>query len=155
MILLALGSNRGDRASHLAAAQSHMQAGGIHIITASAIHETPALMPPGAPPEWDAPFLNQVLHVQTKLSPQSLLNQLQAIETAMGRKPAARWAPREIDLDILSYNACILNETFLTLPHPELHQRRFVLAPLAEIAPDWRHPLSQKTAVMMLMEIAP
>ena len=96
------------------------------------------------------PFLNQVIAVETHLPPRELLAVIKHIEADLGRKPAARWAPREIDIDILAYRDELMVTDVLTIPHPAMDERRFVLEPLAEIAPAWRHPVLGKTASEML-----
>lgn len=150
MILLALGSNMGDREALLAQARTVLAMFDIEVVKESRIIETPALMPEGAPAEWNIPYLNQVIAVRTHLSPHELLAIAKHIEADLGRKPAARWAPREIDVDILAYNDVLMVDELLTLPHPAMDERRFVLEPLAEIAPEWRHPVLDKTARELL-----
>lgn len=150
MIFLALGSNLGNRAECLAQAQAVLIAFDVNVIQASSIFETPALMPEGAPEDWNIPYLNQVLQVETHLSPIDLLSCIKHIEAELGRKPQARWAPREIDIDILAYEGRVMVSDLLTLPHPQLDQRRFVLEPLSEIAPGWRHPVLGQTVKEML-----
>jgi len=154
-VFLALGSNLGDRAAQLREALQRLQAGGAEILQASSIHETSALMPDGAPPEWDCPYLNQVVEVVTAHAPLELLRITQGIEREMGRRPAARWAPRVIDLDLLACGDVVLDTPELTLPHPQMHRRRFVLAPLCEIAPRWRHPSLGATAAELLAGLSP
>lgn len=153
MIFLALGSNLGEREATLAQARMVLEMFDIEIVRASRILETPALMPVGAPADWDIPYLNQVLMVRTHLLPLELLAAIKHIESDLGRKPAARWAPREIDIDILVYDEVLMVSDLLTLPHRQLDQRRFVLEPLAEIAPEWKHPVFDKTAKDMLAEL--
>lgn len=155
MIFLALGSNLGNREEYLAQARSVLMAFDVEVVRASRIIETPALMPEGAPEDWNIPYLNQVIEVRTHLSPRELLAAVKHIEADLGRKPTARWAPREIDLDILAYGEEVVVEEALTLPHPALDERRFVLEPLAEIAPEWRHPILGKTAKELLAELRP
>lgn len=153
MILIGLGSNLGDREENLAAARAALVAYDVTVTRVSSIHETPAMMPPGAPEEWNIPYLNQVIAVETHLTPEDLLTCLKHIEAELGRAPSARWAPREIDLDLLSYNNVLMVTDRLTLPHPGLDVRRFVLSPLKEIAPAWKHPVFGKTALELLVEL--
>jgi 2-amino-4-hydroxy-6-hydroxymethyldihydropteridine diphosphokinase len=153
MVLLALGSNLGDRESALLDAQARLEAADVHLLRTSSVHETPALKPAGAPADWARAYLNQVLQVQTALPPHALLHTLKAIEAAMGRRPAERWAPRVIDIDILDYDGLCTADEQLELPHAQMHLRRFVMAPLCEIAPDWMHPRLQRPAAEILQEL--
>lgn len=150
MILVALGSNVGDRRRHFAAAHVALAQQGVAIIRHSSIIETPALLPPEAPAEWNQPFINQVVQVETALPPLALLGVLKKIEAEIGRLDRGHWGPREIDLDLLSYDAFVIDSATLTLPHAQLHRRDFVLKPIMEIAPDWTHPLLGLTAQEML-----
>ena len=101
-------------------------------------------------PEW---FVNGVILLDTSLSPEILLQKMLEIETAMGRKRTGKWGPRVIDLDLLCYDQLVLNSPDLTLPHPFLERRRFVLEPMAEIAPDYCHPVLQKTVIQLRDEL--
>lgn len=139
-VFLALGSNLGDRRAHLREALERLREVGVHPVRESSVHETPALMPEGAPADWDRPYLNQVVEVVFDGDPPALLRCTQAIERAMGRGPAPRWAPRVIDIDLVAFGDAVLETPELTLPHPQMHRRAFVLGPLCEIAPEWIHP---------------
>jgi 2-amino-4-hydroxy-6-hydroxymethyldihydropteridine diphosphokinase len=101
-------------------------------------------------PEW---FINGVILLETSLSPEGLLAQLLEIEASLGRKRTVKWGPRSIDLDLLSYDQLIMRRPELTLPHPFLEKRRFVLEPMAEIAPDYVHPILQKTIAKLRDEL--
>jgi len=97
-------------------------------------------------PEW---FINGVVLLETPLSPETLMKRMLDIETALGRERTVKWGPRIIDLDLLSYDQVIMDSPGLTLPHPFLEKRRFVLEPLAEIAPELVHPVLKKTMVQL------
>ena len=146
---IGLGSNLGDRAAYLTRALKQLAAlPDTAVVQVSQWHET---VPVGGPPQ--SLFLNGVSEIQTGLAPEALLQHLQEIERHAGRpKEHERWGPRVIDLDLLSYDDLILETPTLTLPHPRMHERRFVLEPLAEIAPRWVHPKLGKTARQLLSE---
>ncbi|MEW6186015.1 MAG: 2-amino-4-hydroxy-6-hydroxymethyldihydropteridine diphosphokinase [Thermodesulfobacteriota bacterium] len=93
-------------------------------------------------PEW---FVNAVALLETPLAPEDLMRRLLEIETALGRERTVKWGPRVIDLDLLAYDEVIISQPGLTLPHPFLEKRRFVLEPMGEIAPDYIHPVLRKT----------
>lgn len=145
-VYLALGSNLGDRLEHLRRAREAMQPA-VHIVEASPVYETPP---------WgylDQPaFLNQVVKGETELPPTELLVLLKGIEVSMGRETTVRNGPRPIDLDILFYDDLVLEGPKLSIPHPRMAGRGFVLVPLADLAPDLRHPVSGKTVREMLDE---
>lgn len=147
-VYLALGSNLGDRAANLALARDHIAAGGIQILRVSSIYET-------APRELIAQpwFLNQVIEVRTALLPRQLLQRILKIERAMGRKRIAPKGPRVIDIDILLFGGSRVSAPELDVPHPRIAERRFVLEPLAELAPDLRHPITKKTIREMLAKV--
>ena len=135
-VFIALGSNLGDRAVWLQKAQEKLfGTPTVQLVAASAVYETE---PVG---KIDQPaFLNQVLEVRTTLAPDDLLSRLLQVERELGRVRNERWGPRNIDLDLLAFGNCQANTNRLVLPHPELHRRRFVLQPWAEIAPEFSVP---------------
>lgn len=134
-VYIALGTNLGDRLANLHAAIAAL-APQIRVLAQSAVYETEP---------WgfaDQPaFLNMVLRAETRLAPVDLLSQLKMLEASLGRTPSFRNGPRLIDLDILFYDDLILETPSLTIPHPRLHERAFVLVPMAELAPGFIHPL--------------
>ncbi len=135
--LVALGSNLGDRRQILETALAALAAhSGIRLVAKSTFHST---RPIGGPPGQDD-FLNAAARLETSLAPQELHSVLKAIEMAAGRVRAERWAPRTLDLDLLLYDRQMIETTELTVPHPRMAFRRFVLEPAAEIAPGMRHP---------------
>jgi 2-amino-4-hydroxy-6-hydroxymethyldihydropteridine diphosphokinase len=147
---LALGTNIGDREANLRDAVQRMESDEIRVVARSSLYET-------APQELlDQPsFLNAVVEVETGLFPMQLLARVQQIERAMGRRRVTPKGPRNIDIDILFYGRAVIGTAELEVPHPRIAQRRFVLEPLAEIAPDFRHPLTGKTAGEMLAGLGP
>lgn len=155
LVILGLGSNVGDRARFLAEAIREIAAH-VDALEYSPIYESEALLPEGAPKEWDTPFLNMALRGQTALEPEALLEVLKGIENKLGRGTHAFWSPREIDLDILAWDDIAYASPTLSIPHPELLNRDFALRPLADIAPGWRYPAEGphkgKTAIGILHE---
>lgn len=144
---LSLGSNLGDREQHLQAALERLEAAGIHILRRSSIYETEPQDLPDQP--W---FLNLVVEVETEFFPRLLLARIQAIELGMGRKRELPKGPRPIDIDILLFGTFVIGAHELQVPHPRMGERRFVLEPLAELAPDLLHPVNGKTVREMLLE---
>lgn len=139
---VAIGSNLGDRARHcydaIAMLSTHPE---IRISKASRLIET---APVGGPAD-SPPYLNGAIEVETTLGSHAMLHELNKIEKLLGREVAEKWAPRIIDLDLLLFGDKIISSDELIVPHPMMHQRRFVLEPLAAIAPDVVHPTLQMT----------
>jgi 2-amino-4-hydroxy-6-hydroxymethyldihydropteridine diphosphokinase len=137
---LILGSNLGDKSENLHLAKSHIENQCGRILKASPIYQTAA---------WgktDEPiFVNQVLFIETLLTPQALLTTILNIEQTMGRLRSTKYAARTIDIDILFYNRSIIQEANLIIPHPEIANRRFVLLPLAALVPNKIHPVYKKS----------
>jgi 2-amino-4-hydroxy-6-hydroxymethyldihydropteridine diphosphokinase len=145
---LSLGSNLGDRAANLRAALVQLDVAG-PLLAVSAFYETQPLDVPDQP--W---FLNCVAAIATAKSPRELLQLALKIEAQMGRVRMKSKGPRNIDIDILLFGDRVIDEPGLRIPHPAMHKRRFVLKPLAEIAPEARHPQLGKTAEELLTELA-
>jgi len=137
---ISLGSNLGNRGRHLAQARSLLQKSGVTIISQSSIYETQPVEYPDQP--W---FYNQVLEVETLYNPISFLNLIKGIERRMKRKPSFDKGPRIIDIDILLADKTVVQTQKLIIPHPRMSLRNFVMVPLAEIAPDFVHPLLHQT----------
>ena len=144
-VYLSLGSNVGDRAKNLKDAIATLADSGVDVRNVSSIYETEPVDLLEQP--W---FLNCVVEAQTKLAPLDLLHALRAIEARMGSEKIVAKGPRLIDLDILLYGDKTIDTPELQVPHPRMHLRRFVLVPLAEIAPHARHPRSGQSATEML-----
>lgn len=139
---IGLGSNLGNRLAFMRGGRDALRnAPGIDLVGASSVYETCAV---GGPPD-NPPFLNAILEITTTLEPAELLATCLAVEDEFGRTRPERWAPRTLDLDILLYDDRVVNEPDLVIPHPRLHERPFVLVPLAEIAAEVRHPGLQRT----------
>jgi 2-amino-4-hydroxy-6-hydroxymethyldihydropteridine diphosphokinase len=138
LVYLSLGSNLGDREAHLEDAQNRLGAVG-RVVAVSSFYETEPVEFTDQP--W---FLNCAVALETGLTPQQLMTSLLGIEEAMGRKRVQKKGPRIIDIDILLFGDAILDSAEVTIPHPAMRDRRFVLEPLAEIAPDVRHPVLKK-----------
>jgi len=146
---IGMGSNLGSRLENCLQAMTRLaEHPAIHVIARSSFYETE---PVGKTDQgW---FFNAVVQVSTELEPEALLQSLLTIEAAMGRIRNEKWGPRIIDLDLLLYEDRILKTPQLEVPHPEMTQRRFVLAPLSELAADHVHPLVNKTIQELLSEL--
>jgi 2-amino-4-hydroxy-6-hydroxymethyldihydropteridine diphosphokinase len=147
-VYLSLGSNLGDRLANLRAAVAALAPAAVHVKQVSSIYETEPVDYLHQP--W---FLNCVVEAETNLNPFDLLHALRAIEVQMGRQKEIPKGPRLIDLDILLYNSEIIATPELQIPHPRMVLRRFVLAPLAEIAPNLIHPSWHATAAELLAHL--
>ncbi len=134
-VYIALGTNLGERIDNLRAA-IELMAPDVIVLAKSHVYETP---PWGY--EDQPPFLNMVVKAETDLEPEELLTYLKQIEAGLGREKSIRWGPRLIDLDILFYDDLIIDTPPLVIPHPRLHERGFVLVPLADVAADYVHPV--------------
>jgi len=147
---IGIGSNLGDRRANTAEAiEKVSKLPATRVVRASSLYESEPL---GNAKTW---FVNSVIEVETDLGPEVLLKKLKAIEEAMGRKrvKGKRWGSRIIDLDILLFDEDIIDKRTLKIPHPEMHKRRFVLLPLAELAPQVVHPQLGQTVSTMLATV--
>lgn len=154
MILVALGSNSngpwGTPAEAVAEALRRLNTGGIRLRRASSLLVT---APFGVTDQPD--FVNAVAEVDSTLAPEALLKRLHIIERLAGRRRTLRWGPRTLDLDLIDYRGLVRQAPPPVLPHPGIAERIFVLAPIAEIAPLWRHPETHLTAAAMLKKLDP
>lgn len=148
-VYLILGSNLGDRNAILSKAVFLINSKIGEIILKSKIYETA----PWGGVEQPA-YLNQVLMLRTTLSPEKTLKDVLEIEKELGRVRAVKWGARSLDIDILFYDDMVINTDDLKIPHPFIHQRKFVLVPLVEIAPKFVHPLFNTTSEHLLNELA-
>jgi 2-amino-4-hydroxy-6-hydroxymethyldihydropteridine diphosphokinase len=147
-VYLLLGSNLGNRLQYLKEALACIVAKAGHLVEQSGVYETQSWGKANAPD-----YLNQVVLIRTQLAARPLLKTLLNIEQELGRLREERWGSRTIDIDILFYGDEIIDEPELTVPHPQLHKRRFTLEPLAEIAPLLVHPVMQKSVDILKSEL--
>lgn len=148
-VYLSLGSNIGDRGGHLRGALEKLAAPDLRIVRVSPVYETEPVDFTRQP--W---FLNLVAECETTLFPRQLLARTQSVERVLGRVRTVPKGPRTIDIDILLYGNAVIQTPSLEIPHPRLAERRFVLVPLADLAPDLRHPVLRRS-VRELLEAAP
>ena len=146
-ILILLGSNLGDRQENLDRARQEISRFVGQIITTSSVYKTAAW---GNTQQPD--FYNQVIEIRSSHDPHKLILATQKIELTMGRTRKEKWGPRLIDIDLLFYGDSIVSKENLTVPHPEIPNRRFTLLPLAEVAPDFIHPLLKKSVLQLLAD---
>jgi 2-amino-4-hydroxy-6-hydroxymethyldihydropteridine diphosphokinase len=139
-LFVALGTNLGDRERNLARGVEGLAERGLRITARSSVYETEPVGGPG-----QGPYLNAVVRADTALDPARVLASCLEVERDVGRVRGVRNAPRTLDLDLLLYGDLVVHVRGLTVPHPRMHERRFVLVPLAEIAPDVRHPVLDLT----------
>jgi len=149
LVYLSLGSNLGNRERNLESALDKLAGSDFHIRRVSSVYETEPVQ--ATDPRW---FLNLVVEAETDLFPMQLLWRVGKIEHELGRVRTTVNGPRTIDIDILLYSRAVIHSPDLQVPHPRMSERRFVLAPLAELAPELRHPVSRKT-VRELLAAAP
>lgn len=146
-VYLLIGGNMGERMANLAAARARLNIDCGRIIATSSIYETEAWGYKEQPA-----FLNQALAIETTLEAEKLMEEILKIEMVLGRKREIPLGPRIIDIDIIYFNDEIINSSNLTIPHPSMADRKFVLIPLAEIAPSFMHPILLKTNEVLLKE---
>jgi len=146
MAFIALGGNVGDVLRTFQAAREELaMVPGCRLAASSLLYASPPLGPPDQPD-----YHNAMVGIVTELQPRTLLHEMQRIEDRHGRTRDVRWGPRTLDLDLIAMDGMMTNAAELTLPHPEMHTRVFVLQPLCDLAPEWQHPRMKQTAHALL-----
>lgn len=146
LAFIALGGNVGDVLCTFQAAREELAAvPGCKIAASSLLYTSPPLGPPDQPD-----YHNAMVGIVTELQPRTLLHEMQRIEDCHGRTRDVRWGPRTLDLDLIAMDGMMTDAAELTLPHPEMHMRVFVLQPLCDLAPEWQHPRMKQTAHALL-----
>ena len=149
-VILSLGSNRGNRLNMLTRALAELERSGFRITKKSKVWET---YPWGVTEQ--PRFLNMCISAETVLSPEEMIDTVKKIEVCIGRTKCIKWGPREIDIDIIAIDKLTLNGPRLSVPHPHMHERMFVLIPLKEIVPGFIHPFTEKTLEEMISALPP
>ena len=144
--LIAFGGNLGECREAFIAARKNLDQGEVAVIASSPLYRTEPIGGPTGQPD----YLNSVVQVETTLSPLQLLNRCHELEQQAGRQRLEHWGARTLDLDLLIYGQLVCTTPRLILPHPRLHQRRFVLAPLCALVPAWQHPVLRQTFAALL-----
>lgn len=149
MLILSLGTNLGDSLNNLRLGLQLLQKSRkIAPLQISPLYSSSALLPAYAPVAWNRPFLNLAVACETDLSPLEVLKLIKQIERQLGREENQRWAPRIIDIDILAWDNCVIDQIGLKIPHTELLSRPFALWPLLDLWPDWQHPSAELTELL-------
>ncbi len=144
MLILSLGTNLGDSLNNIRSALQLLQKSQkIAPLQISPLYSSSALLPVYAPMAWNRPYLNLAVACETELSPLEVLKFVKQIERQLGREESQRWAPRIIDIDILAWDNCVIEQISLKIPHAELLSRPFALWPLLDLWPDWQHPTTE------------
>lgn len=155
MVILGLGSNLGDRLQSLRNALHEIKSiPGVTVKSVSPVYQSKALLPDGAPLDWDKSYLNVCIQCETSLDPFVFLEKTQSIEKKCGRRPEKKWGPRMIDIDLLAWDHLVLDHEKLVIPHPHLFDRPFALFPLVDITPRWIPPHQKNNAGKTAMEYA-
>lgn len=154
-LVVAIGANLGHRQAAIASALERCAEALGPILARSTFRETPPLTDPASGSVQQSPYLNGAVLIRTEHSPEECLRLLLSIERSLGRERQAgkRWQPRTIDLDMICAGDLVISSPSLKLPHPELHNRDFVLGPLRELLPEWRHPVLHRTVEELWLEL--